>query len=104
MLTKPVESILSAEERTARDIDKAKADAQAAIDGCMTRCDEIIAEKEAQAREISKNLSEQNESQIDEIFKGADIIANDKLENIKNAAAQRQNEAVKCAIEIIAKG
>ena len=104
MLTKPVESILEAEDRAAQNIDKARSDSQGSLESCREHCASLIREREEQANELSRELNRSNREQIDEIFKRADIIAADKLSAVRSAAGNRQAEAIDCAIGIIAKG
>ena len=104
MLTKPVESILEAEDRAAKNIDKARTEQQDALESCREQCKEIVSSREAQADEISRELIKSSREQIEEIFKGADLIAADKLAVIRSAACERQAEAIDCAIGIIAGG
>ena len=101
MLSDRVETVVEAEKKVALEIDKAKAQSEKAERECEAHCNKIVSESVERAQDVSKGLLKKNEEEIEQVFKGADVIAEDKMKAMEDKALLREELAVKKIFELI---
>lgn len=101
MLSDRVESVIEAEKRVSLKIDQAKTESEKSLLECEKTCSKIISDSIEQADIVSKGLYAKNDEEIAHVFKGADVIAEDRINSMENMASTQKVIAVKKIIEMI---